>query len=234
MTATASPDGLARAVLFDLDGTLVDTAPDMVAVLTALQKDNGREPLAYELARSHVSNGALGLIRLAFPDVGDAERERLHRDYLERYEDAVCVASTLFPGLSELLDRLDENRTPWGVVTNKPARMTEPLLARLGLGGRLACTVSGDTLPQRKPDPAPLLLGCRMAGVTPQQAIYVGDALRDIQAGRAAGMRTVAATYGYITADDDPASWGADDMAVSTEELIRLLHAAVGLEPPHF
>jgi phosphoglycolate phosphatase len=232
MRRPAGPRGPAEAILFDLDGTLVDTAPDMVAVLTQLQKDNGREPLPYELARSFVSNGAMGLVRLAFPDVGDAERERLHRDYLERYGAAVCVGSTLFPGLAELLDRLDAHGTPWGVVTNKPARMTEPLLAALGLDGRIACTVSGDTLPQRKPDPAPLLLACRMAGVTPEKAIYVGDALRDIEAGRAAGMRTVAAAYGYITQEDDPARWGADDVAATTEELIRLVHEALALEPP--
>lgn len=234
MRSAAAPRGRAAAILFDLDGTLVDTAPDMVAVLTGLQKDNRREPLPYELARSHVSNGALGLIRLAFPDVSDAERERLHRDFLERYGASLCVGSTLFPGMSELLDRLDADGTPWGVVTNKPARMTEPLLAQLGLAERLACTVSGDTLPQRKPDPAPVLLACRMAGVTPETAIYVGDALRDIEAGRAAGLRTIAAAYGYIAEGDDPASWGADQLAASTEELTRLALEALGLPPPEF
>lgn len=232
--APDAPDRRAEAILFDLDGTLVDTAPDMVAVLTALQKDNGREPLAYELARSHVSNGAMGLIRLAFAEASDAERERLHRDYLDRYERAVCVASTLFPGLSELLDRLDAHGRPWGVVTNKPSRMTEPLLERLGLSERIACTVSGDTLPQRKPHPAPMLLACRMLDTTPERAIYVGDALRDIEAGRAAGMRTIAAAYGYITADDDPAHWGSDHVAASTEELTELILASLGLHHPGF
>lgn len=234
MRSAAAPRRRAEAVLFDLDGTLVDTAPDMVAVLTDLQKDHGRSPLAYELTRSHVSNGAMGLVRLAFPDVSDAERERLYAEYLERYGAAVCTASTLFPGLSELLDRLDEHEKPWGVVTNKPARMTEALLAELGLTERIACSVSGDTLPQRKPHPAPVLLACKMAGVPPEQAIYAGDAARDIEAGRAAGLRTVAAAYGYIMQGDDPASWGADEMAGSTEELIRLVLEALGLEPPDF
>lgn len=227
--ARAGSKHRAAAILFDLDGTLVDTAPDMVAVLTELQKDNGCEPLAYEVARSHVSNGAMGLIRLAFATASDAERARLHRDYLERYERSVCVASTLFPGLSQLLDRLDAGATPWGVVTNKPKRMTEPLLEKLGLDGRLACTVSGDTLPQRKPHPAPMLLACRMIGVPPERAIYVGDALRDIEAGRAAGMGTIAAAYGYVTGEDDPASWGPDHVAASTEELTRLVLQALGL-----
>lgn len=232
MSRSAAPRRRAEAVLFDLDGTLVDTAPDMVAILTGLQKDQGRAPLAYDLARSHVSNGALGLVRLAFPDVGEGERARLHAEYLERYGAAVCRASTLFPGLSGLLERLDEHGKPWGVVTNKPARMTDPLLAALGLADRIACTVSGDTLPQRKPHPAPVLLACKMAGVAPEQAIYVGDAARDIEAGRAAGLHTVAAAYGYIMHDDDPASWGADEMAGSTEELIRLVLEALGLESP--
>lgn len=219
----------AGAVLFDLDGTLVDTAPDMVGILTELQKDNGREPLPYELVRSHVSNGAAGLIRLAFTDASDTERERLHRDYLERYEQALCVGSTLFPGLSELLDRLDAHSLPWGVVTNKPRRMTEPLIEQLGLGARIAATVSGDTLPQRKPDPAPVLLACKMTGVVPARTIFVGDAERDIAAGRAAGTRTIAAAWGYITEDDDPAAWGADLIAAGTQELIQQVCEATGL-----
>jgi N-acetyl-D-muramate 6-phosphate phosphatase len=228
-TSAANPRR-ADAILFDLDGTLVDTAPDMVAILTQLQKDHGCEPLPYELARSHVSNGAMGLVRLAFGQADDAERERLYREYLERYEQAVCVGSTLFPGLAELLDTLDADGRPWGVVTNKPQRMTEPLLAHLGLAGRSAATISGDSLPQRKPHPAPLLLACRMIDVAPARAVFVGDAARDIEAGRAAGTATIAAAFGYITPDDDPAAWGADLIAASTEELSRQILEAVGLE----
>lgn len=230
MTGTGREALRAEAILFDLDGTLVDTAPDMVAVLTELQKDNGCEPLPYELARSHVSNGAMGLIRLAFAKLGDTARAGLHQDYLERYERSVCVASTLFPGLAELLDRLDTEGKPWGVVTNKPKRMTEPLLERLGLAGRIACVVSGDTLPERKPHPAPMLLACKMLDVPPAQTIYVGDASRDIEAGRAAGTTTIAAAWGYITAGDDPASWGPDHIAASTRELMELVLEAFGLK----
>ncbi|HET6628834.1 MAG TPA: phosphoglycolate phosphatase [Woeseiaceae bacterium] len=219
----------AEAVLFDLDGTLVDTAPDMVAILTELQKDNGCEPLPYETVRAHVSNGAMGLIRLGFPQVSDTERDRLHRDFLERYEQAICVGSTLFPGLSELLDQLDAHACPWGVVTNKPRRMTEPLLEQLGLGERIAATVSGDTLPQRKPHPAPVLLACRMMDVAPAHTLYVGDAERDIAAGRSAGTRTIAAAYGYIVPGDDPAAWGADLIAAGTEELLQQVLDATGL-----
>lgn len=219
----------AVGVLFDLDGTLVDTAPDMAAILTELQKDNGCKPLPYELVRAHVSNGAVGLVRLAFAKASDTERDRLHRDYLERYEQALCVGSTLFPGLSELLDQLDAHACPWGVVTNKPSRMTVPLLEQLGLGARIAATVSGDTLPQRKPHPAPVLLACRMMNVPPARTLYVGDAERDIAAGRAAGTRTIAAAYGYIVQGDNPAAWGADLIAAGTEELIRQILEATGL-----
>lgn len=217
----------ARAIFFDLDGTLIDTAPDMVTVLTGLQKDEGCEPLPYETARANVSNGALGLIKLAFPHVDEAARKRLHGEYLDRYEQAVCVGSTLFPGLTELVDALDNHGTPWGVITNKPQRMTEPLLRKLGLSERLCCTVSGDTLPQRKPDPAPLRYACELAGVAPAASVYVGDAERDIRAGRSAGMQTIAAAYGYIVEGDDPARWNADRIARDTRELAGIILEAI-------
>jgi phosphoglycolate phosphatase len=214
-----------EAVFFDLDGTLVDTAPDMVSILCDLLKDNGFGPLPYATARASVSNGAAGLIKLAFPGIDDVGRQRLHRDYLERYEQAVCVGSIVYPGLLEVLDQLESEGRPWGVVTNKPRRMTEPLLAELGLAGRAACIVSGDTLPQRKPDPAPLLLASRLAGVTPARSVYIGDAERDIAAGRAAGMATIAAAYGYIVAGDDPARWHADRIALDIAALRQMILA---------
>lgn len=218
------------AVLFDLDGTLVDTAPDMVAVLTRLQTTRGAVAVAYDLARSNVSNGADGLIRLAFPNVDDDVHQSLYDDYLTLYAETVCEESRLFPGLAALLDELDRGQRPWGVVTNKPRRLTEPLLAKLNLLERAACAISGDTLPQRKPDPAPMLLASRMLDVEPQRVIYVGDAARDVEAGRAAGMTTVAASYGYITVDDDPGRWRADAIVGDTVELSRLLRTALGLE----
>jgi N-acetyl-D-muramate 6-phosphate phosphatase len=223
-SGTAATAGI-QAVFFDLDGTLVDTAPDMVSVLCDLLADNGFAPLPFATARASVSNGAAGLIKLAFPDVDDEVRQRLHQEYLDRYEQSVCVRSKVFPGLLELLDELDSNGRPWGIVTNKPRRMTEPLLAKLGLVARAACVVSGDTLPQRKPDPAPLLYASRVAGVPPAQSVYVGDAERDIAAGRAAGMATIAATYGYIVDGDDPMRWQADQIAADTASLGRLLLA---------
>jgi phosphoglycolate phosphatase len=161
--------GKIEAVLFDLDGTLIDTAPDMVAVLTRMQQAYNLEPLPYDYARANVSNGAIGLIRMAFPDASEREFKALHREYLDRYQASVCNESQIFPDLPELLDAFDAQDCPWGVVTNKPERMTVPLLAALGLADRSSCAISGDTLPQRKPDPAPLLLGCKETGTAPQK-----------------------------------------------------------------
>jgi phosphoglycolate phosphatase len=222
--------GRCNAVLFDLDGTLVDTAPDMVAVLQELQRSHGINPVDYELGRAYVSNGALGLLGLGFPDIEHAVGSELHTAYLERYAQRVCETSVLFPGLEGLLQVLDAAGLPWGVVTNKPAHLTDPLLDCLALASRSACTVSGDTLPKRKPDPAPLLHACELAGLLPQNTIYVGDASRDIQAGQNAGMATIAAAYGYITPDDDPQRWGADLVAADTGELTQILLKAVNLD----
>ena len=222
--------GKIDAVLFDLDGTLIDTAPDMVAVLSQMQHAYNVDPLPYESARANVSNGAIGLLRLAFPEAAEPDLGPLHREYLERYEAALCIKSSLFPDMPELLDALDAGQVPYGIVTNKPKHLTDPLLATLGLSGRLSCCVSGDTLAQRKPDPAPLLYACDQAGVPSHRAVYVGDAVRDIEAGRAAGMNTIAAGYGYIVPDDDPATWNADAIAADTKELAKMLLKAVNLD----
>ena len=222
-------DGEFDAVLFDLDGTLVDTAPDMVRVLQDMQTARDREPVAYEVGRRYVSNGAIGL-RLAFPDEGIDFGDEMHHEYLERYAEMICEGSRVFDGLAGLLDQLDDAGCPWGVVTNKPEYLTMPLLEALGLAARSACTVSGDSLPVRKPDPGPLLLACDIAGIDAWRSIYVGDAARDIEAGLAAGMGTIAAVYGYITEDDDPREWGADILASDTEELAQIVRKAVNLE----
>lgn len=224
------PSGSYQAVFFDLDGTLVDTAPDMVAVLSRLLEKHGRPAVPFDLARNNVSNGAVGLLRLGFPDAKDNRMKALHSEYLADYANAVCIESAVFPPLSALLERLTAERR-WGIVTNKPERMTTPLVRKLGLSRSAACIVSGDTLPQKKPDPAPLLHAAQLAGIAPERALYVGDAARDIEAGRAAGMATVAVGYGYVTDDDDPQAWGADAFAADTMSLTALLRAAVGLEP---
>ena len=219
-----------NAVLFDLDGTLVDTAPDMVAVLQHMQQQHGVEPAPYELARSNVSNGAIGLLSIGFPDVHIEFGDDLHQQFLERYAEFICEESKIFVGLGVLLDELEAMNCPWGVVTNKPGQLTGPLLAALGLADRSACMVSGDTLSVRKPDTAPLLLACDLIGVEPETSIYIGDAERDIEAGQRAGMATIAAAYGYITEDDDPREWDADVIAMTTEELTQIVLKAVNLE----
>ncbi|MGB5740660.1 MAG: HAD-IA family hydrolase [Woeseia sp.] len=212
-----------KAVLFDLDGTLVDTAPDMVAALARLQQAHGADDFDHDVARANVSNGAAGLVRVAFPDADDATRAMLHKHFLALYQENLCVHSRVFPGLPPLLDELDRQRMPWGVVTNKPQALTDALLVGLRLTRRMACAISGDTLPQRKPHPAPMLLASRMLNVDPGNVVYVGDAARDIEAGRAAGMATIAAAWGYITADDDPRFWNADHLAATPDQLTHLL-----------
>jgi len=217
------------AVLFDLDGTLVDTAPDMVAVLQSMQRDYEVSQVTYDLGRAYVSNGSVGLVGLGFPDADDARSEQLRLEYLERYALRICERSAVFGGLERLLRCLEDGGISWGIVTNKPQRFTEPLLAALQLADRIACCVCGDTLTLRKPDPAPLLHACEIAGVSVSDSMYVGDSIRDIEAGRAAGMATIAAAYGYVTPDDSVATWGADAVACDTEELTQIVLKAVNL-----
>ena len=202
----------------------------MVAVLMDLQLTEGVPPISYDVARAHVSNGANGLLNLGFPDLDEPGLQRLREIYLQRYAASICIYSSLFAGLDALLDAMDRASTPWGIVTNKPANLTDALLDGLGLADRTACAVSGDTLPDRKPHPAPLLHACEETGVDPERSIYVGDAARDIEAGRAAGMLTVAVGYGYITPDDDPLRWQADHIVANTAELSQLLRKAVNLD----
>jgi phosphoglycolate phosphatase len=211
-----------QAVLLDLDGTLVDTAPDLCAVLNTLLAGHDRPALPYAIARNEVSNGALGMLRTAFPETSSAaDLERLRLEFLEIYLRSVCIHSRIFNGLEDILNDLEESGRPWGIVTNKPHAMTEPLLAALGLAGRPNCVISGDRLPERKPHPAPLHLAASELGLAPEACIYVGDAPRDIEAGRAAGMATIAAAYGYIRPSEDPYAWGADIVIHRPTDLLR-------------
>ena len=218
-------DGI-DSVLFDLDGTLLDTAPDMVGALDALLAEQGHEPVNYANARLHVSRGALGLIDLAFDtleiQLSQAHRLSLRDRYLELYAQDLCTATTLFDGMAAVLARLEAADIPWGIVTNKPGFLATPLLEQIGLLSRCAVLVSGDTLPERKPHPQPLLHAAAQIDVQPERAIYVGDDTRDIAAGSAAGMTTVAAAYGFILPGEDPASWGADHCINHPGELLRL------------
>lgn len=197
-------------VLFDLDGTLIDTAPDMAAALNALLESEGHAALPFATIRPYVSHGSSGMLRVGFGDaLPGPEVERLRAGFLDRYQVNLAGHSRPFPGIEALLTAIDEAGLRWGVVTNKPGRLTEPLLRALGLDRRAAVVVSGDTLERRKPDPAPLLYACTSTGVAPANTVYVGDAERDVTAGRAAGMDTFVALYGYLGDDDRPETWGA-------------------------
>ena len=213
-----------RAVLFDLDGTLADTAPDLAFALNETLRAYDRAPMRFEQIRPVVSHGGVALIRLGFgiePGSDAFEARRAH--LLDVYKANLCRETRLFDGIAEVLAALDGAAMPWGVVTNKPAWLTDPLLAAMALTERAGAIVSGDTCTRRKPHPEPILYACGKLGVRPQHTVYVGDAGRDIEAGRAAGTATVAALFGYIRADDEPGNWRADQQITHAAQLLDLL-----------
>jgi len=209
-----------EALLLDLDGTLLDTAPDMGGALNRLRLEHGREPLPAESIRPVVSHGAVKLVALGFPEATGQEFERLRLRFLDLYAAHLSEGTRLFPGFEAVLATLEARDMPWGIVTNKPGWLTRPLLEALGLGRRAACAVSGDTVAERKPHPLPLLHAAGLLGVSAERCVYVGDAERDIQAGRAAGMTTVVAAYGYLSLDDDPHSWQPDGIVEVPGDLL--------------
>lgn len=213
-----------RTVLFDLDGTLADTAPDLAHALNALLAEEGRAKLPYDTIRPQVSHGAGALVRLGFGGVADAEFERLRSRFLVLYAENLVRETRLFPGMDKLLSELKRRGLNWGIVTNKSAFLTEPLITRLGLPWPPASIVSGDSTTNRKPHPEPMLLACTQAGSQPAQCLYVGDAERDIEAGRRAGMRTLVALFGYISQDETPQHWGADGMIHHPHEILDWLN----------
>jgi phosphoglycolate phosphatase len=211
-------------VLFDLDGTLADTAPDMAQALNLLLKEKDYQPLPFDTIRPWVSHGGLALVRLGFGEErGDVELENLRQRFLEIYAENLCRETHLFPGIPQLLAMLSKNGFNWGVVTNKPRYLTEPLVAQLTIQPPPACIVSGDTTTNRKPHPEPMLLACKQAGSDPHECLYVGDAERDIHAGKQAGMKTLVALFGYITDSEDPETWGADGMIRAPMEVFDWL-----------
>ncbi len=208
-------------MLFDLDGTLIDTAPDMAAALDILCKEEQQTILPYEKVRSVVSNGSVALITLAFGDALDSQTlERLKTRYLQIYQDHLAIKSRLFDEMDELLQQLENSSIKWGVVTNKPGWLTEPLMAALGLKQRAACIVSSDSTENRKPHPEPMFHACELANSRPEECVYVGDARRDIEAGQNAGMRTIIAAYGYIDETENMLEWQADHSIDSPSQLL--------------
>jgi phosphoglycolate phosphatase len=219
-----------QAVLFDLDGTLLDTAPDLVSAANAALAGAGYAPLPLAALRPHVSAGAEAILRAGLEQHGGdpARLDDLLPPMLSAYRENIARHTRLFDGMDAVLDALEARGLPWGVVTNKPAWLTDPLMEALNLSGRAACVVSGDTVTEKKPHPLPMLEAARRVGHAAAACVYLGDASRDIEAGQRAGMRTLAALYGYLTDGDDPRVWGADDLLDTPRDLLPWLerHAA--------
>jgi phosphoglycolate phosphatase len=213
-----------KAVIFDLDGTLVDTADEFVVIVQALRAEHGREAMDPQRIRASVSNGARALVSLALDIAEDSEGFETQRlRLLELYSGVLGSVATLYPGIGELLGELERRNVSWGIATNKPRAYTAPLLERLNLQPQPGSVVCPDDVTERKPHPESLLRNCRELGCNPDEAIYIGDHLRDIEAGRRAGMYTIAAAYGYIEPGDDPYSWGADAHADSSADLGKMI-----------
>lgn len=213
-----------KTVLFDLDGTLVDTAPDLAFALNNVLKKNHHPPLPFEQIRPLVGQGGKSLIKLGFK-ISEAHPEffGLWQELLDIYELHIYEKSVLFPGMEQVLTYLTKNNTRWGVVTNKPYRLSEILLKKMALWSQVSCLVGGDTLPQRKPDPEPLWHACELLNCAAQESIYIGDSETDIVTAKRAGMPVIAAAYGYLTANEQPQSWGADYVISKPEELLPIL-----------
>lgn len=225
---------MTRAVLFDLDGTFADTAPDLGAALNRQRARRNLDPIPLATIRPHASAGARGLLRLGFgldPDAPDYPAMR--EEFLHLYAQALCEHTRLFPGIEALIRALGAACVPWGIVTNKPQRFTLPLLEALGVTALTPCIVSGDTCAQAKPHPAPLLHAATLIGVRAADCVYVGDDERDVQASRAAGMLAVVAAYGYL-GGRPYAEWNADAVIGTPDELLALLapRCAVWSRPP--
>jgi len=211
-------------VLFDLDGTLADTAPDLAYALNQTLLHQGKTELPFEKIRPVVSHGGRALIELGFgygPEHENYENVREH--LLDVYLNNIAKHTKLFPGMENLLLTIESKSLPWGVVTNKPGWLTDPLMDAMNLTQRACCIVSGDTCENNKPHPEPMYYACEQAKIDPAKCLYVGDADRDIEAGRAAGMKTIGALFGYILEGEDPMDWNADVYINHPSEIITLL-----------
>ena len=214
-----------RAVLFDMDGTLLDSAPDFIAITQAMREARGLLPVAPKAIADVVSGGARAMVAAAFNcAIDSAEFEALR---LERYLQHCAVLTRPYDGIPELLADIEKANLRWGVVTNKPVRFAEPIMQQLGLASRSALLICPDHVKHTKPDPEPMLLACQQLGLQPEEILFVGDDLRDIESGRAAGTRTAAVSWGYIHPDDNPAHWGADVLVDHPLELRAVLDRAL-------
>ena len=220
----AGGEGVVKAVLFDLDGTFADTAPDLAAALNHTRATRNLPPLSPDIVRPQASHGSPGLLKLGFGIEPDTpEYDPLRAIFLDYYGRNICVHTRLFGGMAKLVDALEQRGIKWGIVTNKPHRFTLPLMQALGMASRAACLISGDTCAHAKPHPEPMLKACEIIGVTPEQCLYLGDDLRDMQAANAAAMRGIIARYGYVGSDAQLDSWGAHGIIDTPVELLGFL-----------
>lgn len=218
------------AVLFDLDGTLLDTAPDFHTAINRQLAAYGKPPLPFERIRPLVSLGSLRVVQEAFSETTSSEAiEALRKDFLLLYRETNFLDTKPFPGIEQVLTSLEEANILWGIVTNKPERLTLPLVKRLGYDKRAACIISGDTISKAKPHPEPLLHACQLMNVTPEACLYIGDAERDMVAGKAAGMKTLAALFGYIPQQEDIQKWPFDDTVDTPEEILPWIKQCLNL-----
>ncbi|MCQ8106099.1 phosphoglycolate phosphatase [Methylomonas sp. SURF-2] len=214
-------------VLFDLDGTLVDTAPDLISCLNQTLLEHGYPAVPAAEVKPSISLGALAMIQRATQNLDAARQQQLLDHMLDCYQDNIAEHSRFFDGMSETLETIEALGLKWGVVTNKRERFTLPLMEALNLSRRAACIISGDTTANSKPHPEPMLAACRQAGVNPQNCVYIGDASHDITAGKNANMRTLAALYGYIKDSDQPENWGADALIEEPRQLQQWIKTAL-------
>jgi 2-phosphoglycolate phosphatase len=215
-----------EAVLFDLDGTLADTAPDLGGALNQLLLEQGRGPLPMEQLRPHVSSGARGMIGAGLGITpADPAYMALQQRFLAIYQEALCIGTRLFEGMAEHLDELETQGIPWGIVTNKSQRFAIPLMEGLGLRQRSLCIVCGDSAQRSKPHAHPMQLASAVIGIAATDCTYVGDDERDVISGRAVGMRTVVAAWGYLGDGKPPAAWGADAIAASPQDILGIAAA---------
>ena len=209
-----------KLVLFDLDGTLLDSAPDMVATVNRMRAARGQGPMALAELRPHVSKGSRAMSAAAFPQLDGEVPAEMIREFLDIYEGELGRSSVLFDGVAALLDAIEADGARWGIVTNKPEYLARQVMPQLGWDTRSAILIGGDSLPQRKPHPLPLQHSAETLGVDIADCVYVGDDQRDIDAARAAGMRSVVALWGYRPQGDDPNTWGGDVLADSARDLL--------------
>lgn len=214
-----------KIILFDLDGTLLDTAPDLGLALNMQRERHGLPPLPQSTIRPYASHGSKGLLSIGFSLTPQhVNFDDMREEYLNIYDQVMTQSPILFDGMGQLLSHIESMGLRWGIVTNKPRRFTEPILRKIELDGRAACVVCGDDALRAKPHPDTLLQACTLTATRADECIYVGDAERDIQAGKAAGMLTVISMYGYIDSTDNPHSWGANHVIHHPAELLGLIH----------